>query len=142
MNADDDSSVESFQDAKRVAYYSALLSAWIDTRMERDKTLISLSAAGIALLVTLLTTVGAPNLFVLLLYVIAFVSFASCLGSGIKVFRENSDHIRELINRGSADDLTLKRYDKVLVCSFVAAAISLILIGLASAASKIDFAGG
>ncbi|MDA8663964.1 hypothetical protein N9L66_03280 [Porticoccaceae bacterium] len=45
-------------EGKNVAYYSTMLSAWIETKMERDKTLVTLSAAGIGLLVTILTVIG------------------------------------------------------------------------------------
>ena len=43
-------------EGKNIAFYSTLLSAWIQTKMERDKTLVTLSAAAIGLLVTILTT--------------------------------------------------------------------------------------
>lgn len=52
---------DSIEQQKDVAYYSALVSAWIQTKMERDKTLASLSAGGIGLLVTILSTVGVQK---------------------------------------------------------------------------------
>lgn len=45
-------------EGKNIAHYSVLLDAWIQTRTERDKTLVTLSAAGVGLLVTILTTAG------------------------------------------------------------------------------------
>ena len=38
---------------KHTAYYSALVEAWLDTRMEKDKSLLMLAAGGIGILVTL-----------------------------------------------------------------------------------------
>jgi hypothetical protein len=36
---------------KRVAFYTSLVNAWIQTRMEVDKTLIVISSAGIGFLI-------------------------------------------------------------------------------------------
>ena len=53
---------------KDVAFYSTVAQAWVATRMEKDKTLLSLATAGIGLLATLLTTAGASSLRQLFLY--------------------------------------------------------------------------
>jgi hypothetical protein len=43
---------------KNVAHYSVLLAAYIQTKMEHDKTLVTLSAAGIGLLLTIISLTG------------------------------------------------------------------------------------
>ncbi|MGY0582644.1 MAG: hypothetical protein ACW7DV_11235, partial [Paraglaciecola chathamensis] len=68
---DDKRNLREFE-GKNVAFYSTLLSAWIQTKMERDKTLITLSSAAIALLVTMLTTVGINQIYTLFFCVVAF----------------------------------------------------------------------
>ena len=50
-------------EGKNIAHYSTLLAAWIQTKMEIDKTLVTLSTAAIALLVTILTAVGTSNFY-------------------------------------------------------------------------------
>jgi hypothetical protein len=45
-------------EGKNIAHYSTLLSAWIQTKMERDKTLVTLSSAAIGFLVAILTAAG------------------------------------------------------------------------------------
>ena len=62
------SNEDNINNAKEVAYYTALVDAWINTKMERDKSLLSLATAGIGLLVTLLTTVGITSGIMYLLY--------------------------------------------------------------------------
>jgi hypothetical protein len=44
--------------AKEVEYFAAIANAWVNTRVEHDKSLLTLSAGGIGLLITLLSTVG------------------------------------------------------------------------------------
>lgn len=49
------------QSQKRVAYYSALISAWIQTKMEVDKTLIIISSAGIGFLIAIISKLDIDN---------------------------------------------------------------------------------
>lgn len=83
-------SEEELHNEKDVAYYSTLVTAWVETRMELDKSLIMLSAGGIGLLVTILSTVGARNLWELVLYAGAFISFLISIVTCITIFKCNS----------------------------------------------------
>lgn len=64
---------DEIEDQKRVEFYSAGLAAWYATRLEHDKSLLTLSAGGIGLLMTLMTTVGVSSAESLVLYVCALV---------------------------------------------------------------------
>jgi len=64
---------------KHVEFYSAGLTAWYTTRLEHDKGLLTLSAGGIGLLMTLMTTVGVSSAESLVLHVSALVTFLVCL---------------------------------------------------------------
>ncbi|PKF49010.1 hypothetical protein AT251_22010 [Enterovibrio nigricans] len=46
---------------KEVEFYAATVGAWLNTKFELDKSLLTLSTGAIGLLVTLLTTVGASS---------------------------------------------------------------------------------
>ncbi len=77
-------------DAKDVAFYSAVVSAWVETKMERDRTIVTLSAGAIGLLVTLLTTVGVKAPFTLWLYAGALVGFGVAAICTIVIFHRVS----------------------------------------------------
>ena len=66
-------------EGKNIAHYSAILSAWIRTKMERDKVLITLSAGGIGLLVTIFSTVGVKHWWEILPYMIAVIFFLATI---------------------------------------------------------------
>jgi hypothetical protein len=104
-------------EGKNVAYYSVLLTAWIQTRMERDKTLVTLSAAGIGLLVTILSTSGVKSSLQLAFFVGSFAGFLITIWSCVQIYQRNSLHIEQEI-RGSEQkkDLGL---GKVRSCFFV-----------------------
>lgn len=133
---------DSINQQKDVAYYSALLNAWIQTKMERDKTLASLSVGGIGLLVTILSTVGVRYPWQIGLYCGAFLSFALVLGTLIYIFDRNSRHIEEVINKKASQDLALKRYDKLSLCAFIAGAVFFMAIAVVTAVDKLDEKGG
>ncbi len=54
-------------EGKNIAHFSVMLSAWVQTKMERDKTLVTLSSAAIGLLITLITTVGVNDWYELVI---------------------------------------------------------------------------
>jgi hypothetical protein len=116
-------------EGKEVAYYSALVQAWIQTRMEMDKTLVILSSGGIGLLVTLLTTIGIEYQWELIPYAGAFVGFLITITLCIIIFKSNSVYIEKEL---SSEDKkpNLRRYDLAVQCAFIFAVICAIAIGL------------
>lgn len=123
-------------EGKNVAHYSVLLSAWIDTRMERDRTLVTLSAAAIGLLVTVLTTVGASSAWELAFFVISIASFLVTIWSALTVYQLNSEHLEASIRGSSQSDPRLRKYDKLSFRAFILGAISALMIGILSASSR------
>ena len=119
-------------EGKNVQHYSVLLSAWIQTRMERDKTVVALSAAAIGLSVTLLTTVGVPNLWLLLPYAGSFLGFSISIGAALLIYQRNSEKIEHDI-RGDRSPPNLEPYDRAAISGFLLGAVSLASIGIASA---------
>lgn len=123
---------------KDVAFYSALINAWITTKMERDKLILTLASGGIALLVTLLSTIGIRNCLEAILYVLAFISFATTVFVIIIILDENSRYIEEIISTGKKTDLKLSRLDRITMISFVFGIIVSILIGGIAANNKLN----
>jgi hypothetical protein len=121
------------EEQKDVAYYSALINAWITSKMERDKTLVLMSGGGIGLLVTLLSTVGAKQCWKVILYSFAFIFFTLTIVICIIIFDKNSKHIEEVLNKGQTRDYALRRLDKWSLISFVLAMLFSISIGVVSA---------
>ena len=121
---------DNVEQQKNVAYYSALVNAWIQTKIEHDKTLISLSVGGIGLLVAILSAVGVKHSWEILLYVAALLSFIITTALCIYIFDRNSKHIEEVLNKKGSRDYVLKRLDKVSLTCFVAAVSFSMAIGI------------
>lgn len=52
-------------------FYGALVGAWLNKRLERDKSILMLSAGAVGLLATRMTTVGPYTYVALALYAVA-----------------------------------------------------------------------
>jgi hypothetical protein len=102
--------------------------------MERDRALVTLSAAGVGLLVTILTAIGVgPLRWVLWLYAGAFAGFVVTLLSTITVFGRNSRLIEEAIQGTAKESLKLKHLDVLSITCFALAACCTIAIGIVAA---------
>jgi hypothetical protein len=105
---------------KAVAFYAAMVEAWVATRMEKDRTLLTLAAGGIGLLVTLLTTVAPTSGWQLGFYAAGGLSFLATVILAIKIFDRNSEHVERVIyGEGRRESPFLDKLDKWLFRSFV-----------------------
>jgi len=124
------------QQQKEVEFYAAAVAAWLNTSLEHDKSVFALSAGGIGLLITLLTTVGLSNVVLLVLYVTAILAFLSSLIAVLAIFRRNRTHIEQVFLGNRAPDPLLTVLDQVAVASFGIGAILTAVIGISTAVSS------
>jgi hypothetical protein len=124
-------------EGKNVAHYSVLLGAWIQTKMERDKTLVTLSAAAIGLLVTILTTVGVKSIWEVPMFALAVSSFLVTIWSSLVIYQLNSQHLEDAIRGSSKKDPRLEKYDKRAIRAFIIGAVSALIIGILSASTQL-----
>lgn len=122
---------------RKLAYYSALVGAWIDTRMELDRTLVALSAGGVGLLATLLTTVGVSRKSQLVLYGISAVAFATTLICELVIFKKNSALIEETIH-DLPPKTRLMHLDRVAIVSFGIGIATLFAVGILTATTSLE----
>lgn len=118
---------------KETAFYSGLVSAWVQTRMERDKALIALSSAGIGLLVTLAATTGVTDFRVFLLYCLSFLGLVVTVFSCLQIYQRNAQHIEKVVKGHSTKDLVLEHLDKVSGFAFFLGVGALVALGVLSA---------
>jgi hypothetical protein len=131
------SEVDSQESQKEVAFYSAMVTAWVGTRMEKDKTLLTRAIGGIGLLVTLLTTVGPSSGTELWLYAVAGLSFGLAAVTAICVFDRNSDHLFDVIrNKKTGEDERLQVLDQIVFFSFVTGVVLTGAIALSAGSSR------
>ncbi len=121
---------------KEVAFYAATVGAWLNTKFELDKSLLTLSTGAIGLLVTLLTTIGATSVEALVLYFFALLAFLTCLVSILFIFKRNSKHLENIFKEKETSDPLLKLLDTTAALSFLFGVVLTLIIGGATAINE------
>lgn len=124
-------------EARDVEYHSQGYAAFFGTRMEKDKSILTLSVVGIGYLATFSKIGDEPLSGVeLYLFFLAAASFLTAIIVVIQVFQTNGDFIKSLLSprpeiQQLAEPLNkkLKRSDKIVVFSFILGIITTILMG-------------
>jgi hypothetical protein len=129
------------KEGRNVQHYNVLATAWVNTLMEHDKTLITLASGAIGLLITILTTKGVEKGWLIPIYFIAFSAFVTAIISSVRILKDNSkiieNEIREAIGEDPIHTPKLKQFDVVAQTSFVIGTITFVLIGILTAVSKL-----
>jgi len=123
---------EKINSEKEIQYYSALVNSWFSTKLEKDKTIITLPAGAIGLLVTLITAVGTTSLLVLLAFVLSILCFIISTISVIIIFDKNAKYLEKLKDNKEANDPLLNHLDRVAFFSFIFGIFLAFIIGLSA----------
>lgn len=108
---------------KKIAWYAAGLDAWYATRLEHDKSLLTLSAGGIGLLITLESTVGIQSLTAVICFPLAILAFIACVGAVLLIFKGNSDHLEKVVHGKEENSFRLAVLDRIALCAFFAGVV-------------------
>ena len=95
----------SIDEQKAIEFYAASVNAWYASALEHDKSIFTIANGAIALLITLLTTVGFEGLFSLILFVTAIISFLITIALLLLVFRKNQVYIQQVLTNGEVENL-------------------------------------
>ena len=85
---------ESENKVKMKATYDA---AWVDTSMQRDKSLMALSAAGVGLLVTT-NKVRMDSLWEIIFYAMGMLGFLGCIIVILWIFKRNKVQLQRILD--------------------------------------------
>jgi hypothetical protein len=122
---------------KRVEFYSVSLNAWYNSALELDKSLLTLSIAGLGFLLGLLiSNKEITSTWFYLLFALSVIAFLTCLLSVLIIFNKNLIHIAEILN--SKPPTNLEPYDKTKWCSFYIAIVFSVLTVVFYQASNIQ----
>ncbi|MFZ1700043.1 MAG: hypothetical protein WBO10_09295 [Pyrinomonadaceae bacterium] len=113
----------------KTAHYSASVSAWFGTKMEKDKSLLTLASAGIGILVS----IGATTKIEKVCYFFAIAFFVVTVFFTLLVFELNAKLIENLIREEKMDRLgkIAQNVDHALILSFLLGVISFAVLGIA-----------
>lgn len=118
-----------------------MLSAWLNTKLERDKQLLTLSTSAIGLLVTLLRTVGVANWLQVGFFGTALIAFLFSVISILGILGKNATYIEEMLNGSETEDRQLAFLDRSATVSFIIGMIMVVIIGMYSATISLSEKG-
>ena len=121
---EDDTDREIYK-GQRVAYYAALVEAWIGTRMERDKQILTLSSLGLGGLIAL-EQAGLENTTSFGLWVVSGLLFLMAIFLALIILSLNANYIQKLAHDHESTDHegALRTLDKVLMTVFFLSVLS------------------
>ena len=125
-------------DLKDIEYYSNSVNAWFNTKLERDKSILAISAGALGLLITLLTAFGVNNLTELIIYFAAIFFFMLAIVFMVIIFNRNASYLSKL-NEGKSDkDSILTVLDHIGFWSFILGIIFSFIIGCSLILSSLN----
>jgi hypothetical protein len=93
--------------------------AWIQNRMERDRSVLALSTAGAGLMVSLLTTTTVWSSFQFWLQVCGGLSFAASILAAVAIFHCNAQYLRSVLLKKDDGSKKLRVLDAIMLMGFV-----------------------
>lgn len=107
------------------------------TRSESDRSVLTLSTAGLGLIVTLLTGDNVTSVFELVIFLCSGFCFLVCSFSILRVFNKNAEYIQKF-NDDPALSKELKILDTVISYSFKAGMGLIVLAALLVSSNNLD----
>ncbi|KGY10540.1 hypothetical protein [Vibrio sinaloensis] len=130
----DDLDDESENFSKRIEHMSQSYASFYNTTLEKDKSILTLSVAGLGFLVTFINFGGGPSYWLLALLALATMSYMICITSVITIFGMNAKYIIALttgkVEEYKQIEVKLKKLDKRAISSFYCGLLLSLLIGL------------
>jgi hypothetical protein len=127
------------QRGKEISFYEVTLNAWYSTKFEKDKHLLSISSAGIGLLVTLATTTGVANVYSAIVYGMAVLSFLGSILCLLGILGRNASYLESVITGKDDSDPLLKPLDRAANSLFILGIIFTLLVGVFSGINKFHY---
>lgn len=120
MTCDHNLNSDDLYNQKEVAFYAACMQAWINTRMEKGRHLVTLSSLAIGLLVMFHEKLEINTDFYL--WIAATVTFLLCIISNLIILSKNAPYLEAVTKedaKHSEIEMQLKRVSWLVDVSFV-----------------------
>ncbi len=136
-NSSDGLSKKEVNQLSRIEFNSQSYASFYNTTMEKDKSILTLSVAGIGFLITLLKLTSVIQVYDMAFFSVATLSFLVAIYCVITIFGKNASFIIELTN---GKDVQVKQYqldqlDKWLIRSFYLGILMSLALGISTSSS-------
>ena len=126
---------------KQVVYYDALVNAWVQNRLDRNRQLLTISYLAVGLLIVLISSVKSDNLpdnlyfwvGMAVSWLCAFVSFILCGFFSLSIMNKNTVYLQAVANEEKNHEqlsLSINRKARVSFRLFLAGVVFICLLSL------------
>lgn len=120
-----------------VEFKSQSYASFYNTKMEKDKSILALSVAGLGFLITLLKLSDTLSIYDMSFFALATVSFLTAIYSIITVFEKNAEFIIDLVQN---KDIEVKQHvlstlDNRAIVAFYLAIVFSLLLGISTSSA-------
>ena len=126
---------------KEVAYYDALVNAWLQNRLDRNKQLLTISYLAVGLLILLISSVKSDelpdNLYIFVgmtvLWLLAFISFIVCGFLALSIMNKNTVYLQAVAHEEKNHEqlsLSINRRARLSFRLFLAGVMFICLLSL------------
>jgi len=125
--------MEELEKSKYVEFYSQSYASFYNTTMEKDKSILAVSAGGIGFLITLINFSQEIRIFEYILFLFASILFIIAIFIIIQKKKKNADYIIALTTESEdcdKKDCKLKILDKIATCAFVLGIVFSLVLGI------------
>ena len=117
--------ISSIDEQKHLAWYEQGISAWLQTKMEHDKTMLTISSIFVGFIATIFAALfkDSITLITFIIMMISIISFVSCMITTAVIFNKNADYLEAYLKGTESSETekrtkTLKRLDSISNKSF------------------------
>lgn len=127
---------------RKSALYQAIYAAYFGTLLEADKSILTISAGGVGLLVTLMTAFELNSITHIIIYLLALTLFVISIVACIFVFKRNRIVLHKILMKKNEEDSLLKFLDYLSITCCILGIVATIAIGVAAGIQKINKKSG
>lgn len=120
-----------------VEFKSQAYASFYTTTMEKDKSILSLSVAGVGFLITLLKLTNELMIYDMFFFIFAIIGYLTAIYCIISIFSKNSKYIIDIVQDKSVTliEYQLKRFDSLAINAFYLGIVMSLLLGISTSST-------
>ena len=121
--------------SKYIEFNSQSYASFYNTKLEKDKSILTLSVAGLGFLITFTNFAEKLGVFSYVIFLLSALAYLICIFNVITIFDKNALYIIEVTTNSGKDDeleLQLKKHDKIAIHSFYLGILLSFALGLST----------
>ncbi len=131
---------EKIEVAKYIEFNSQAYASFYSTKLEKDKSILTLSVAGLGFLITFTNFAATLDAFTYMVFILAALAYLFCVFNVITIFEKNALYIIEVTtesDKSSNLEVQLRKHDKRAIYSFYFGILLSFVLGISTSVQSL-----